>query len=47
MLGRVILPIVQSLSDNAICIFYGKLDLLSNFALTDALTDQSSKKEQK
>lgn len=44
MLGRVILPTVQSLPDNAICIFYGKLDVLSN---TDALTDQSSKKEQK
>ena len=44
MLGRVILSAVQSLPDNAICIFYGKLDLLSN---TDALADQSSKKEQK
>lgn len=44
MLGRVKLPAVHSLPNNAICIFYGKWDLLSN---TDALTDQSSKKEQK
>lgn len=35
---------VHSLPDSAICIFYRKLDLLSN---TDALTDQNSKKKEK